>query len=304
MKTVDEGMKLGLAYLRQHGRALEQALAGFYFGDGKLEAVIQALIAYQNEDGGFGKALEPDFRYPGSSILANSEALILIRSAGIPFSHPMAAKALQFLVNTYQPEAKSWHFTPLEGDAYPHAPWWFFNADAHAARHNPRPQLLGDLLQSPDLVPSEMLEPLTVSIQQDFLADVEALQQHDLFSYLRLYHSQHVSDELKACLLAHLPAIIRRNVAANAEDWAGYVVRPYQVVKDMDDPFLPLVAHILPASIQYLLDEQQPEGNWLPNWSWGELYPEDWKTASVEWQSHLTLANLLVLKNFKGVLSS
>jgi len=304
MKSFDEAIRLGLDYLARHGRALEQALADFYFSDGGLEAVIHALAEYQNEDGGFGKALEPDFRCPDSSILATSEALIHVRQAGISFSHPMAAKALQYLINTYQSEAKGWHFTPPEGDAYPHAPWWFFNADAHATRHNPRPQLLGDLFQSPELVPSEMLESLTVSIQQDFLAEVDALQQHDLFSYLRLYHSQNVPDALKACLHQHLPAIIRRNVAEKAVDWAGYVVRPYQAVKDMHDPFLPLVANLLPAAIQYLMDEQQPEGNWLPNWSWGELYPEDWETASVEWQSHLTLANLLVLKNFKGVLSS
>ena len=45
------------------------------FQDGPAAPVRDAVAAYRNEDGGFGRALEPDGRVPGSQPAAKEMAL-------------------------------------------------------------------------------------------------------------------------------------------------------------------------------------------------------------------------------------
>ena len=52
------------------------------FEDGPASAVRDAVAAYRNEDGGFGHALEPDCRAPGSQPAATEMALRILDEAG------------------------------------------------------------------------------------------------------------------------------------------------------------------------------------------------------------------------------
>ena len=47
-------------FIWENGRLLERRLFDYYFRGGSKNSVINAIKAYQNEDGGFGHALEPD----------------------------------------------------------------------------------------------------------------------------------------------------------------------------------------------------------------------------------------------------
>jgi len=58
--------------LKNNARDLEKYLYDYYFQDGSCENVVKELKKYQNDDGGFGKALESDFRQPNSSPMATS----------------------------------------------------------------------------------------------------------------------------------------------------------------------------------------------------------------------------------------
>ena len=66
-----------------------------------------------------------------------------------------------------------------------------------------------------------------------------------------------------------------------------------------------LVAHILHDDLQrhldYQIDQQTPEGTWEPTWSWGDLYPDVWEQAKLEWRGHLTLEALTALHAFRRV---
>src|SRR5690242_20846862 len=53
-------------FIWHNARLLERRLFDFHFRSGSSQAVLSALRAYQNEDGGFGNALEPDIRCPES----------------------------------------------------------------------------------------------------------------------------------------------------------------------------------------------------------------------------------------------
>jgi hypothetical protein len=53
-------------FIWTHARLLERRVFAHRFLGGASGSVVQALRAYQNEDGGFGQALEPDLRAPHS----------------------------------------------------------------------------------------------------------------------------------------------------------------------------------------------------------------------------------------------
>ncbi|PZT68406.1 hypothetical protein DN402_09910 [Streptomyces sp. SW4] len=63
-------------------RVLEQHLFAHHFRDGSAEAVVTALDAYRNEDGGYGHALEPDLRGPVSQPLHTAHALRVLDAVG------------------------------------------------------------------------------------------------------------------------------------------------------------------------------------------------------------------------------
>ena len=62
-------------WMLRNARAVELALWRCHFEHGDPKDVADALLAYQNEDGGFGNALEPDCWNPGSTPVATWTAI-------------------------------------------------------------------------------------------------------------------------------------------------------------------------------------------------------------------------------------
>jgi hypothetical protein len=301
---VTNAIAKGMDYLKQHGRQVEQSLYAYFFEGGFAEAVIDALAAYQNEDGGFGHAFEPDMRCPASSTLATTEAVAWLWQIGIQPDHEMVRKAVQYLIQTYQLEEKSWLFIPQESQEYAHAPWWQFSPEATATKHNPRPQILGIFLRARDQVPSALLAELQEDVVAAFLQHVPEMKMHDLFNYLRLYRTPDLPMVVQEPLVQHLPAIVRSVVSMEEEAWSGYVLRPYGVLENLDDEFLSIVADALPVSLVYLVNEQYEDGSWPLTWNWGDTYPDVWPVAEKEWKSIVTLDNIRFLQSLGAVVSS
>jgi len=88
-------------YLRHEARPLEKALYEFHFENGRRTNVLAALVPYQNHDGGFGHALEPDLRAPASSVIATVTALAVLRQIGADEDTPGLPAALAYLMDAY-----------------------------------------------------------------------------------------------------------------------------------------------------------------------------------------------------------
>jgi len=54
-------------FLKTQARPLDRAMFEYRFEGASAESVIAELARFQNDDGGFGRALEPDLRTPDSS---------------------------------------------------------------------------------------------------------------------------------------------------------------------------------------------------------------------------------------------
>ena len=90
-----DSFEKAVSFIKTTAREVDKALYRFYFEGGTKTAVLAALAPYQNEDGGFGHGIEPDFRMAGSSPMATSVALQYCAEIGAPHAasidHPLDA---------------------------------------------------------------------------------------------------------------------------------------------------------------------------------------------------------------------
>lgn len=126
-------------FIWNNARLLERQLFAYLFKGGKRGPVIAALLAYQNGDGGFGHALEPDKRSPNSQPIDQEFALRVLDDVG--FDAGIAAQVCGFLVSITTNEGGVPFVLPSVRDA-PRAAWW--NAEDHPpASINPTASIVG-----------------------------------------------------------------------------------------------------------------------------------------------------------------
>src|ERR1700691_5534353 len=109
-------------FIWRNARLLERTIFARVFLNGSSEAVIAALNAYRNPDGGFGNALEADIRAPGSTPLACENALRALREADIRDA-AIAAGICEFLASVAEPDDRVEIALPHILD-YPRAAHW------------------------------------------------------------------------------------------------------------------------------------------------------------------------------------
>ena len=93
MKTI---LEKGADFIWENARLLESAIFDYRFQGGSPARILQILQTYQNDDGGFGHALEPDLRAPDSQPLFAEFALRTLYECNL--RHPaMAQRVCDFL---------------------------------------------------------------------------------------------------------------------------------------------------------------------------------------------------------------
>jgi hypothetical protein len=90
-------------FMATHARLLDRRRLDAVLGAGPPEALLSALSAYRNPDGGFGWALEPDLRSPGSQPAGALHALELLGDVA-PLTSPMAVELAGWLESVTLPD--------------------------------------------------------------------------------------------------------------------------------------------------------------------------------------------------------
>ena len=121
-KKAVPSLKRATDFMWRNARLLERAIFTRAFLDGPPAAVTAALGAYRNQDGGFGNALEPDMRAPGSTPLACEVALRALCEAEIR-DPALAAGMCKFLASIAEPGGRVEIALPHILD-YPRAAHW------------------------------------------------------------------------------------------------------------------------------------------------------------------------------------
>jgi hypothetical protein len=293
-------------YIKTHARPLDRALFEHRFEGASADLVTAELARFQNDDGGFGHALEPDLRTPASSALATEVALRTLEELGCASDHPMVGDAVRFFFETLDPETKVWRIIPRDANEHPHAPWWH-DKDGSLARTFddfliiPRASVVGLLHHYAALVPADWLAELTehtVATLETISDDALAGGGDSLRYALRLVEARALPQSYKDRLVPRLCRLALQFVSCDPQEWGGYVAAPLKIAPTPDSPVADVLRDGLERHLDYQIDHQTPEGTWEPTWTWGDAYPDVWEQVKREWYGALALEVLTALHAF------
>ena len=138
-------------FIWRDARLIDRYLFSHLFCQGPKTAVITALKAYQNPDGGFGNALEPDKRAPTSQPIDAETALRCLDTidalSDAQVQHELLLPLCGWLQRATTPEGGIPFVLP-SSNAYPHTPWMGTSDDHPPAAINPTASVAGYLLKS------------------------------------------------------------------------------------------------------------------------------------------------------------
>jgi hypothetical protein len=299
-KLSQEAFSRARDFIFTQGRELDQKLFSFTFENGQGSAVVDALKPFQNPDGGFGNALEPDIRTTASSAIATQHAFEYLRAVGA-VDGDLVRHGIEYLVRTFDHHRGVWAIIPPEVEDASHAPWWGYEDSEDnfgGFRANPTAALAGLLHLFPALVPSVLL---TRAANQavDYLNSIpdEDMEMHDYLCYLTLVEA--VTGSKRESILKKLIRAAPHTIEFDQEKWSEYNPRPLAIAPKPGSVLSPIMkSSILEANLDYEIDEQLSDGSWPLSWSWDFIDAAAWSEAEKEWKGHHAVRKLVVFRDY------
>ena len=281
-------------------RPLEQRLFAYHFESGSADDVKAELASFQNEDGGFGRGVEPDFRLAASSPLATTVAFQIFRDIGASSDDEAVGKGIGYLLSTYDSERREWPTTPRGVNDEPHAPWWHHDGDRGNALDrsgwgNPSAEIVGHLRDHAALVPHAFLAEVTELAMEDIRSLPDDIDSFTMLCYVRLADA--LADYDRELVRRKLEASTQLGISIDPDSWPGKEGSLLPFAPTPDSLLGDVLSATVAARLDGVIDGQADDGSWMPEWSWGQ-YEEAWQSARVEWQGHLTLLTLLTLRAY------
>jgi hypothetical protein len=298
-----EAFEASRRFIETTARTLEITRFHYAFNGGSAGFVFEALKRYQNADGGFGHALEPDLRTNESSAICTSIAFQVLRSIQAAPDKTLVSAGIAYLLKTLDIEKGHWRIIPSSAEQSPHAPWWNQAGRDNVFDNfslNPTAEMLGYLYDYQGQVPGDVLSLVTDRVISH-LSGLETIEMHELLCCLRLLLARTLPKEIYNLIHQKLARLINGIVAFEPAQWKEYSLRPVQVVDDPESPFLTGHEESVDANLGYEISSQTEDGSWTPTWTWGDAFPNDWVLACREWTGIITLEKLLLLKRFKRI---
>lgn len=293
-------------FIYRNARPLDLYRWRYLFEGGSREDVLSALSAYQNEDGGFGHALEPDCWNPHSAPLQIWVATRILDEVGLKDgSHPIVRGILRYLSSGKDFDGHTWASSLKSNAEYPHAPWWAPEPDPETP-YNPTASLAGFALRFAD-GDSVLHETARRVAQEAYLYFEEHFplpSMHtascfvELYEALRAYGAQDLLD------LQAFEALLREQIRAlityDASKWAtAYVCRPSQFISSRTSVFFAENREVCEEECRFLSASQEPDGSWGVMWAWAE-YPEAWSVSKNWWKADQIIRNVRFARGILG----
>lgn len=293
-------------FVYKNARPLDLARWKFLFQDGSKNDVLSHLQIYQNPDGGFGHALEPDCWNPHSSPVQTWAATQIIKEISLEDQeHPIIQGILKYLASGADFDGHTWANTVPTNNDYPHAPWWGFYATPETT-YNPTASLIGFILKLADKN-SNLFETTRVLAQEAFgyfISHYPLDAMHTVANYVDLYEYllESENDDLldMADFRRILQGQIRQVITYDTSKWTlEYVCKPSLFINKKTSDFYQENKAICDYECEFLAKTQEVDGNWAITWDWG-AYPEEWSISKNWWKSDLIIKNMKYLKAMCG----
>ncbi len=290
------------AFIYRNARPVDLARWQYHFENGSKDAVLDALAHYQNDDGGFGHALEPDAWNPNSSPIQTWTATEILREIDFTdTTHPIFNGILKYLESGQDFDGELWYNEIVSNNNYPHAPWWGCEQD-NADSYNPTACLAGFIIRFAEK--GGALYGLGVEIaKKALIATGEKGLSRDMHSvnlYIRLleYCQEACAADIIdiSSLEKRLHELIPLAITQDTAEWEkSYVCKPSQFFHSKDSIFYAENKKIAEYECEFIVRTQSEDGAWNIPWGWG-AYPDEWAISKRWWQSNGILVNMLYLK--------
>jgi hypothetical protein len=271
-------------FIWNNARLLERHLFSFLFKGGARQNIIASLSAYQNEDGGFGNALEPDKRTRSSQPIDQEVALRILDDVG--FDVAIAGKICDFLMSITTEEGGVPFVLPSVRNA-PRAEWWN-TEDNPPASINPTASIAG-------LLHKHKFQHVWLQKASEYCwRKIDGLHngsEHDLLCAALFL--EHVPDRDRAEKVFQLIGEqIKKQTAFDPES-PGYTFKPLTWAPTPDSLCRSLFEdNQIDSHLKALANGQQEDGGWPISW------PAISPACELEYRGVVTIGALKTLRAY------
>jgi hypothetical protein len=297
-------------WMVRNARPLDMARWQFHFENGSQAAVLSALSAYQNEDGGFGNAIEPDLWNPNSSPISTGAAINILEEIEYrDRNHDIIRKILKYLETTPDFNGGHWAAIISSNKDYPHAPWWVdstydwgytptallagfivFYADKDAAIYN-----------KAETIVEAAINTYLYGTMPDGAAYSSVRREGEIAGFEKMLTflesagggSRHDVAEIRRVMNQRAQTFIEKDDSK----WTQYCWKPSNFVRSPDSIFYPGNERAIEVELDYILSKRNSEGIWDTTWTWG-AYEKEFSISQNWWKANLIIENLRLLRSF------
>jgi hypothetical protein len=287
---MDDAFAAGDRFLLEQARLLERRLFAACFLGQPADKVVDALRGYQNDDGGFGHALEPDKRCPFSLPIDVEIAFQALATAGT-VDHDMVTRACDFLARTAEEAGAGGAVPPAFPviESFPRAVHW---AEwTYQPGLNPTAGLVGLLYQLG--VDHPWRSAGAAYCWQQLEAGAVPGDAHELEEVLVFLEHVPERDRADQCAAALAPNLASIPMFHLDPDTPGYGRSPLHVAPQATSRWRALFTDAqIGAHLDRLQKDQQADGGWPITWE-----PPS-QAAVFEWRGIVTLGALRTLTSY------
>lgn len=289
-------------FVYRNARPLDFARWRFHFENAGAEEVLAVLAFYQNADGGFGNAIEPDLWNPRSTPAGTLAAAEILREIGFTDrSHPIVQRMLDYLASGKDFEKDGWFLTVPANNAYPHAVWWECTGGKSVSAGNPTAGLAAFALTAAKRGSKLYRKARGIAVKSilTFLAE-RPREMHALRCYLWLLEVCEKIPEFKVIDLElfrkRLYEAVEDTVCKDKEKWtAEYVCRPSHYFDASGRIFEILDTELCKEEAEVIETSQLRDGSLPVTWQWWTSYKQE-RIAENWWKSAQLVTALLYVK--------
>lgn len=280
------------SFLYKNGRLLDRRRFEYHFEGGSKQAVLDVLRAYQNPDGGFGNALEPDIRCPQSQPVPTEMALHIMDDIGA-FDPEIMEGIFRYLREITLPNG-GFPLVFRSAIEYPHTLWWNVDRD-DIPSINPTGTIIGLLYKQKAnrAFYEETWFKECVDYIWRFMEDARPDGYHEGIQWVEFL--RYTSDQSRASRYLALvdewlqsPGTIERD--PNAQGYVQKVLDWAPTHESYASKFV--TPDEVSIHLEALVGQQQEDGGWTISW------PAVGPGAESEWRGWLTVERLKTLRSY------
>lgn len=293
-------------FVYRNARPLELARWKFHFENGSADDVVTALSAFQNEDGGFGHALEEDNFNPNSLPMGVWKAAEILDEIGFSDkSHPIIKGMLRYLESgsCFDKAHDQWLNTVPSNNDYPCAIWWAYNGESEF-RYNPTAALAGFILKFAEKDSVIYQKALIIAKQavEWFDANVPFNEMHVTNCFVRLYECLCITGADVCCMDSFKEKLITQvnnSICRDVSKWGKeYVSLPADFIRSKDSIFIGGNEELLKEQCRLVKQMQLPDGSFPVTWIWCNDYAE-YHIAANWWKSEFCIGYMRFIRDFE-----